>query len=39
MHPYPTQAEALRKAADAWQRRRLTPRATRALALWFRLVR
>lgn len=39
MHPYPTQSEALRKAADAWQRRRLTPSATRALALWFRVLR
>lgn len=27
VHPYPTQAEALKKLGDAWQRTRLTPRA------------
>jgi len=25
IHPYPTQAEAIRKAADAYNRTRLTP--------------
>jgi len=25
IHPYPTTAEAFRKAGDAWQRTRLTP--------------
>jgi pyruvate/2-oxoglutarate dehydrogenase complex dihydrolipoamide dehydrogenase (E3) component len=39
IYPYPTQAEALRKAADAWRRRKLTPTAKRALGLFFRLVR
>jgi pyruvate/2-oxoglutarate dehydrogenase complex dihydrolipoamide dehydrogenase (E3) component len=39
IHPYPTQAEALRKAADAWRRSKLTPTARRAFAAWFRLFR
>lgn len=36
--PYPTVAEALRKAADAWGRGRLTPAARRAFRLFFRAV-
>jgi pyruvate/2-oxoglutarate dehydrogenase complex dihydrolipoamide dehydrogenase (E3) component len=32
IHPYPTRAEAIRKAGDAWNRRRLTPRSRRLLA-------
>ena len=39
IHPYPTQAEALRKTADAWRRSKLTPTAKRAFATWFRLFR
>jgi pyruvate/2-oxoglutarate dehydrogenase complex dihydrolipoamide dehydrogenase (E3) component len=39
IHPYPTQAEALRKAADAWRRSKLTPTARRAFGAWFRLFR
>jgi pyruvate/2-oxoglutarate dehydrogenase complex dihydrolipoamide dehydrogenase (E3) component len=39
VHPYPTQAEVIKRAADAWNRRRLTPRTRRLLALWFRLLR
>lgn len=31
IHPYPTQSEAIRKTADAYMRRRLTPRAQRLL--------
>jgi pyruvate/2-oxoglutarate dehydrogenase complex dihydrolipoamide dehydrogenase (E3) component len=34
IHPYPTQSEVFRKAADAWRRQRLTPRAKRALKWW-----
>jgi hypothetical protein len=34
IHPYPTQAEAVRKVADAWNRTRLTPLAKRALRSW-----
>jgi hypothetical protein len=32
IHPYPTQAEVMKKAADAWNRGRLTPRVRRLLA-------
>jgi pyruvate/2-oxoglutarate dehydrogenase complex dihydrolipoamide dehydrogenase (E3) component len=32
--PYPTRSEYLRRLADAWNRRRLTPRAARLLAGW-----
>lgn len=38
MHPYPTQAEVLRKAADAWRRRKLTPVVKRLFAGYFRLL-
>ncbi|CAN5639686.1 mercuric reductase [soil metagenome] len=34
--PYPTQAEVLRKAADAWRRTRLTPLAKSMFATFFR---
>jgi pyruvate/2-oxoglutarate dehydrogenase complex dihydrolipoamide dehydrogenase (E3) component len=37
IHPYPTVAEAYRKAADAWRRRKLTPTVRRMLRWWFRL--
>jgi pyruvate/2-oxoglutarate dehydrogenase complex dihydrolipoamide dehydrogenase (E3) component len=37
IHPYPTIAEAYRKAADQWRRRKLTPLARRILNLWFQL--
>lgn len=36
IHPYPTTAEAYRKAADQWRRRKLTPLARRILHFWFR---
>jgi pyruvate/2-oxoglutarate dehydrogenase complex dihydrolipoamide dehydrogenase (E3) component len=39
IHPYPTQAEAIRKAADAYNRTRLTPRVKRAFAAWLRWTR
>jgi pyruvate/2-oxoglutarate dehydrogenase complex dihydrolipoamide dehydrogenase (E3) component len=32
--PYPTQSEALKKAADAWRRTKLTPGVKRLLRLW-----
>lgn len=35
IHPYPTQAEILRKLADSHQRSRLTPRLKRLLNAWF----
>jgi pyruvate/2-oxoglutarate dehydrogenase complex dihydrolipoamide dehydrogenase (E3) component len=34
VHPYPTQAEAIRKAADAYNRTRLTPRVKRLFQAW-----
>ncbi|MHB2025956.1 MAG: mercuric reductase [Elusimicrobiota bacterium] len=34
IHPYPTQAEAVKKTADAYNRSRLTPTARRFLAFW-----
>lgn len=36
IHPYPTQGEVFRRAADAWRRRKLTPTVRRILAAWFR---
>jgi pyruvate/2-oxoglutarate dehydrogenase complex dihydrolipoamide dehydrogenase (E3) component len=35
IHPYPTQAEAIRKAADAYNRTKLTPTVSRVLKRWF----
>jgi len=34
IHPYPTEAEAIRKAADEYNRRRLTPTVKRVLGWW-----
>lgn len=34
IHPYPTQPEVFRKAADAWRRQQLTPGAKRLLKWW-----
>jgi pyruvate/2-oxoglutarate dehydrogenase complex dihydrolipoamide dehydrogenase (E3) component len=39
IHPYPTQAEALRRLGDLHQRQRLTPRVKRLFEAWFRLRR
>lgn len=39
IHPYPTQAEAIKKVADAFIRTRLTPRVRRLFAVWFSLTR
>jgi pyruvate/2-oxoglutarate dehydrogenase complex dihydrolipoamide dehydrogenase (E3) component len=36
IHPYPTQAEAIRKGADAWSRGRLTPAVKGLLSAWLR---
>lgn len=36
IHPYPTQADAIRKAGDLYNRTRLTPVVKRLFALWFR---
>ena len=37
IHPYPTQGEVVKKAADAWSRTRLTPRSKKIFGWWFRL--
>jgi pyruvate/2-oxoglutarate dehydrogenase complex dihydrolipoamide dehydrogenase (E3) component len=39
VHPYPTQGEVIRKAADAWRRTRLTPGVKRIFGTFFRLLR
>ncbi|HET8648636.1 MAG TPA: FAD-containing oxidoreductase [Gemmatimonadales bacterium] len=39
IHPYPTQAEVFRKAADQWQRERFTPGARRLMERYFKLFR
>ena len=39
IHPYPTQAEALRKAGDIYRRRSLTPAVRRWLERYFRWTR
>lgn len=36
VHPYPTQAEVIRKAADTWRRGRLTPAVRAVFRTWFR---
>ena len=35
IHPYPTQAEVIRKAADAYNRTKLTPTLSNILKRWF----
>jgi pyruvate/2-oxoglutarate dehydrogenase complex dihydrolipoamide dehydrogenase (E3) component len=37
IHPYPTQGEVVKKAADAWRRTKLTPRVRRVFGAYFRL--
>ncbi len=39
VHPYPTQAEVIRKAADAWQRTRLTPVVKSVFGVFLRMFR
>jgi pyruvate/2-oxoglutarate dehydrogenase complex dihydrolipoamide dehydrogenase (E3) component len=39
IHPYPTQAEAIHKIADAYNRMRLTPRLHWLFSKWFALTR
>lgn len=34
IHPYPTQAEAIKKTADAWNRTRLTPFVAKVFKKW-----
>ncbi len=37
IHPYPTQAEVVKKAGDAWQRTKLTPLVQKGFGLFFRV--
>ena len=37
IHPYPTHAEIIKKAADQWRRTKLTPTVKRLFELWFRI--
>ena len=39
IHTYPTQAEAIRRAADAYQRTRLTPHLQRLSSRWLAWMR
>ena len=39
IHPYPTQAEAIKKAADAWNRTRLSPAVAKLFNTWLRWAR
>ncbi len=39
IHPYPTQAEAIRKVGDQYSRSRLTPRVRLLMKSWFRWTR
>jgi hypothetical protein len=39
IHPYPTQAEAVRHLADQYRRTRLTPFVRGALGTWLRWIR
>jgi len=37
IHPYPTQAEIIKKAADKWRRTKLTPTVKRLFKIWLRI--
>ena len=37
IHPYPTQAEVIKKAADKWRRTKLTPTVKRLFEIWLRI--
>ncbi len=39
IHPYPTQSEVFRKAANQWRRGRLTPTVKKIFDLWFKVFR
>jgi len=39
IHPYPTQSEIFRKAANQWRKQRLSPTVKRVFDLWFRFLR
>lgn len=37
IHPYPTQAEIIKKVADKWRRTKLTPTVKKLFDFWFRI--
>ena len=39
IHPYPTQAEAIKQIGDAYNRTRLTPSLKKLLSIWFQWMR
>ncbi|MCC6144771.1 MAG: mercuric reductase [Candidatus Hydrogenedentes bacterium] len=39
IHPYPTQADAIRKAGDLYNRTRLTPKVAKLFAWWMKMQR
>jgi pyruvate/2-oxoglutarate dehydrogenase complex dihydrolipoamide dehydrogenase (E3) component len=39
IHPYPTQAEVIKRAADQWRRGKLTPTVARVFRGWFKMFR
>ncbi|HEX5717594.1 MAG TPA: mercuric reductase [Thermoanaerobaculia bacterium] len=39
IHPYPTQGEVIKKAADQWRRTKLTPGVKKLFERWFRVFR
>jgi pyruvate/2-oxoglutarate dehydrogenase complex dihydrolipoamide dehydrogenase (E3) component len=39
IHPYPTQGEVVKKAADAWRRGKLTPAVKKVFEAWFQTFR
>src|SRR3989475_1137377 len=39
IHPYPTQAEVVKKVANAWRKTTFTPRAKQILSKWFAWMR
>ncbi len=39
IHPYPTQGEVVKKAADQWRRTKLTPGVKKLFERWFRVFR
>jgi pyruvate/2-oxoglutarate dehydrogenase complex dihydrolipoamide dehydrogenase (E3) component len=39
IHPYPTQSEVFRRAANQWRKGKLTPAVKRIFDLWFRALR
>lgn len=39
IHPYPTQGEVVKKAADQWRRTKLTPGVRKLFERWFRMLK